>query len=94
MLGRALLREPKLLLLDEPTSALDERAENQIIASLKALERDVTLVIASHQPKVLAMCDRVLIVDKGRIVAEQRPSELQGNKRLKSVSVTRREAKQ
>ncbi|MCH4295896.1 type I secretion system permease/ATPase [Shewanella sp. 3B26] len=94
LLGRALLREPKLLLLDEPTSALDERAENQIIASLKALERDVTLVIASHQPKVLAMCDRVLIIDKGRIVAEQRPSELQPGKRLKSVSVTRREAEQ
>ncbi|MBT1446429.1 type I secretion system permease/ATPase [Shewanella sp. JM162201] len=91
LLGRALLREPKLLLLDEPTSALDERAENQIIASLKALERDVTLVIASHQPRVLAMCDRVFILDKGRIVAEQRPSELGSGKRLKSVSISRRE---
>ncbi|GIU20789.1 MULTISPECIES: type I secretion system permease/ATPase [unclassified Shewanella] len=87
-LGRVLLRQPKLLLLDEPTSAMDERSENQIIACLSQVSES-TLVIASHNPKLLSLCDRILVVDKGRIIQEQTPEEMRqrGKSRIKAVTV-------
>lgn len=87
-LARVLLRQPKLLLLDEPTSAMDERSENQIIACLSQVS-DTSMVIASHNPKLLSLCDRILVVDKGRITLEQTPAELnqRGKSRIKAVNV-------
>lgn len=87
-LGRVLLRQPKLLLLDEPTSAMDERSENQIIACLSQVKNS-SLVIASHNPKLLSLCDRILVVDKGRIIQEQTPDEMRqrGKSRIKAVNV-------
>ncbi|WP_299810692.1 type I secretion system permease/ATPase [uncultured Shewanella sp.] len=87
-LGRVLLRQPKLLLLDEPTSAMDERSENQIIACLSQVS-DSTMIIASHNPKLLSLCDRILVVDKGRIIQEQTPDEMRqrGKSRIKAVNV-------
>ena len=86
-LARVLLRQPKLLLLDEPTSAMDERSENQIIACLSQVE--TSMVIASHNPKLLSLCDRILVVDKGRITMEQTPAEMtqRGKSRIKAVNV-------
>ncbi|MCG9698426.1 type I secretion system permease/ATPase [Shewanella sp. Isolate11] len=87
-LGRVLLRQPKLMLLDEPTSAMDERSENQIIACLSQIT-DTSMVIASHNPKLLALCDRILVIDKGRIIHEQIPDEMRqrGKSRIKAVNV-------
>ena len=87
-LGRVLLRQPKLLLLDEPTSAMDERSENQIIACLSQVT-ERSMVIASHNPKLLGLCDRILVVDKGRIIQEQTPAEMRqrGKSRIKAVNV-------
>ncbi len=86
-LARVLLRQPKLLLLDEPTSAMDERSENQIIACLSQVE--TSMVIASHNPRLLSLCDRILVVDKGRITMEQTPAEMnqRGKSRIKAVNV-------
>ncbi|MCK8045003.1 type I secretion system permease/ATPase [Shewanella sp. 1CM18E] len=86
-LARVLLRQPKLLLLDEPTSAMDERSENQIIACLSQVE--TSMVIASHNPRLLSLCDRILVVDKGRITMEQTPAEMnqRGKSRIKVVNV-------
>ncbi|MDR8525812.1 type I secretion system permease/ATPase [Shewanella fidelis] len=86
-LARVLLRQPKLLLLDEPTSAMDERSENQIIACLSQVE--TSMVIASHNPKLLSLCDRILVLDKGRITMEQTPAEMtqRGKSRIKAVNV-------
>ena len=93
-LCRALLREPKLLLLDEPTSAMDERAENQVIACLKSYPSQCTMVIATHNPKVLSLCDRVFMMDKGGIISEHNPAELtppSASRRIKAVSISRKE---
>ncbi len=87
-LGRVLLRRPKLLLLDEPTSAMDERSENQIISCLSQI-KDASMVIASHNPKLLSVCDRIIVLDKGRIVQEQTSEEMRqkGRSRIKAVTV-------
>jgi ABC-2 type transport system ATP-binding protein len=77
-LGVALLGQPELVLLDEPTSALDpvgRQDVRRIIATLR--ERGVTVFLNSHLlGEVERVCDRVAIVDRGRVVASQPVSEL------------------
>lgn len=95
-LCRALLRQPKLLLLDEPTSAMDERAENQILACLKSQPRNCTMVIASHSPKVLSLCDRIIVMEAGNICDERTATDMQDSqkRRIKAVSINKRAPQQ
>lgn len=68
---RALLLQPKILLLDEPTSALDMSVQAEILNLLNALKQqdNLTMVLVSHDPDVIDhMCDRAVHMDKGRIV--------------------------
>lgn len=90
-LCRTLLRQPQILLLDEPTSAMDERAENQVIACLKSQPRSCTMLIASHNPKVLGLCDRIIIIDKGGLILEKTPDEMSdaNKRRIKAVNIQR-----
>ncbi|RPE02341.1 ABC transporter ATP-binding protein [Candidatus Pantoea deserta] len=70
---RALLLEPKILLLDEPTSALDMSVQAEILNLLNDLKRDdgLTMVLVSHDPDVIDhMCDRAVRMAQGRIVAQ------------------------
>ncbi|WP_153916298.1 type I secretion system permease/ATPase [Shewanella sp. TC10] len=94
-LCRTLLRQPTLLILDEPTSAMDERSEMQIISSLKMNTTDCTLLISSHNPKVLSLCDRIIVMDKGNIIGEKSASELlePNKRRIKAVNVRQHSVK-
>ncbi|AUX92594.1 ABC transporter ATP-binding protein [Mixta gaviniae] len=69
---RALLLEPKVLLLDEPTSALDMSVQAEILNLLNQLKQQdgLTMVLVSHDPDVIDhMCDRAVQMEAGRIVA-------------------------
>jgi ABC-type multidrug transport system fused ATPase/permease subunit len=68
-LARALLRHPRLLVLDDATSAVDPRIEQQILAGLRR-ELDMTTVVVAHRVSTIALADRVLFLDEGRLVAE------------------------
>ena len=68
-IARALVRNPPILLLDEPTSAMDARSEALLISRLKKSELNATLVVITHRTSLLALVDRVLVVDDGKIVA-------------------------
>ena len=70
VLARALVGRPSLIVLDEPTSALDERSEVSVVATLQALRGTATIVIVSHRPSTLSICDRVLCLRDGRLVEE------------------------
>ncbi|MBW4960679.1 type I secretion system permease/ATPase [Sulfitobacter sp. CW3] len=70
LLARILIRNPSVLLLDEPTSAMDSTTEKQFIAHLAYASTGRTLVIATHRQSVLQLVDRLLIVDKGRIILD------------------------
>ena len=70
MLARALYREPRLLFLDEATSHLDIRAERLVSAAIARLR--ITRVVVAHRPETIASCDRVLVMEQGRIVRELR----------------------
>jgi ABC-type multidrug transport system fused ATPase/permease subunit len=65
-LARALAGEPAVLVLDEPTSALDRASSDAIQASLVELRGTLTMVIVTHQPALLAVCDRVVTIEGGR----------------------------
>jgi peptide/nickel transport system ATP-binding protein len=72
-IARALMLEPRLLLLDEPTSSLDVSVQAEILNLLRALRagRGLTFVFVSHNLAVIAqMCERVAIMNRGRIVEE------------------------
>ncbi len=66
-LARALYRRPRLLILDEATSALDEATERAVLAALQGLRADLTLVTVAHRATTLAACDRLILVEGGRV---------------------------
>lgn len=75
-LARSLLHDPKILLLDEPTSSMDQRTEKQIIDSLDKFTNEKTMLIVTHRNPILAMVDRVLVMENGNIIADQTPDQL------------------
>ena len=77
-IARSLINEPDLLLLDEPTTGLDPQARHVLWDRLYQLkERGATLVLTTHfMDEAEQLCDRLVVMDKGRIVAEGSPSSL------------------
>lgn len=69
-LARSLLARPSLLLLDEPTSAMDSQTEVQFLEHLKRATENQTLVVVTHRPSLLALVDRIIIVDDGKVSAD------------------------
>jgi lipooligosaccharide transport system ATP-binding protein len=77
-IARALVNEPDVVLLDEPTTGLDPQARHVLWDRLYRLKsRGVTLVLTTHyMDEAEQLCDRLVVMDKGRIVAEGSPAEL------------------
>jgi lipooligosaccharide transport system ATP-binding protein len=75
---RALVNEPRLLILDEPTAGLDPQARHQIWDKIRELRRSgTTIILTTHYMEEAAMlCDRLVIMDGGRIIERGRPAEL------------------
>ncbi len=79
-LAQALVHDPEILILDEPTVGLDPNQIIEIRNLIRELGRDKTIILCSHiLPEVEATCNRVLIINEGRIVADGAPSELQAS---------------
>lgn len=77
-LARALIAEPELLILDEPTTGLDPQSRHQVWDRLLALrKRGLAMVLTTHyMDEAESLCNRLVIMDHGRIIAEGRPAEL------------------
>lgn len=75
-LARAFVGEPDLIVLDEPTSALDVRSEAAVQDVLAELKGTVTMVIIAHRLSTLRLCDRIMVLEGGRLQAFDRPEQL------------------
>jgi lipooligosaccharide transport system ATP-binding protein len=78
LISRALMGDPELVVLDEPTTGLDPQARLAVWGALDRLRRrGVTLLLTTHyMEEAERLCDRLVIMDEGRIVAEGRPADL------------------
>jgi len=87
-IAQAIVNDPELLILDEPTIGLDPRQIIDIRILIKELGRDRTVILSSHiLPEVSQVCDRIIIINNGRLVAADSPENLRN--RLKKSSMTR-----
>jgi len=86
-IARSLINEPELLLLDEPTTGLDPQARHLLWDRLVRLKHNgVTLIITSHyMDEAEQLCDRLVVMDRGRIAAEGSPAELIGRYSTREV---------
>ncbi|NNE29679.1 MAG: gliding motility-associated ABC transporter ATP-binding subunit GldA [Saprospiraceae bacterium] len=72
-LAQAMIHDPKVLILDEPTSGLDPNQLEEIRNLIKKIGKEKTVILSTHiMQEVQALCDRVVIIDKGKIVADDK----------------------
>ena len=78
-LAQAILHDPDVLILDEPTAGLDPKQIIETRELIKELAGDHTIILSTHiLPEVAQTCERVVIINKGRVVAEDSPDNLTG----------------
>jgi ABC-2 type transport system ATP-binding protein len=77
-LAKALLTSPRLLVLDEPFSGLDARARIQFFTHLRdiAVRRGLTVLLITHELELAALCERVVVLHEGSVIADAQPSRL------------------
>ena len=92
-LAAALIHKPEVLILDEPTSGLDPNQIIEIRNVIKEQGKDKTVLFSSHiLQEVEAICDRIIIINKGKIVADDRLTNLTGNKLSNNLVIELQEA--
>ena len=85
-LAQAMINNPEVLILDEPTSGLDPNQIIEIRNLIKKLGKQKTVILSTHiLSEVQATCNRVIIVNKGKIVADGSPEELQAKSKGQSM---------
>lgn len=90
LLARMLLRRPQVLLLDEPSAALDEATEKSLIEQLRGWLDGRTLIMATHRMSMLALADRIIVVDQGEIIIDDSKGKVLSQLARKNVKPVRR----
>ncbi len=85
-LGMSLLLKPKMLILDEPVAGLGAEDRLNIVKVLSGLKSSLNLIIIEHDMDVVfALVDRIIVMDKGSIIADGKPEEVRENKLVKEI---------
>jgi ABC-2 type transport system ATP-binding protein len=85
-IAQAMIHNPEVLILDEPTSGLDPNQIIEIRDLIKTFGKEKTVILSTHiMQEVEAMCDRVIIINKGKIVADDTLVNIQLNHKDKSL---------
>jgi len=86
-IARALYTSPNLLVMDEATSALDTITEKQISKSIKNIAKDITVIIVAHRMSTIMSCDKIYLLESGKISASGSFKELvQANKKFEELA--------
>jgi len=95
-IARALYHEPEILIFDEATSALDTITERAILEAIEELQHSKTIIIIAHRLTTIEKCDRIYLLEQGKIVAEGNYTELLTNRAFKKYieSTQHQETKQ
>ena len=83
--ARAVVRNPRMLVLDEATSALDAAAEAHLLRNIKRAGSGRTVILVTHRAAVLEACDRVVLLDQGRVAFAGSPAEALARTRAPAV---------
>lgn len=84
-IARALATEPKLLLLDEPAAGMNPQESDELMHLIKKIRAEFdlsVLMIEHHMQVVMGICERIYVLDYGRLIAEGTPSEIQNNPKV------------
>jgi len=82
-LAQALIHDPKVLILDEPTTGLDPNQLIEIRQLIKTMAKNKTVIMSTHiMQEVQAICDRVVVINKGELVANERIDQIKGTGQL------------
>jgi ATP-binding cassette subfamily C protein LapB len=69
-IARALAGSPPILVFDEPSSAMDAQTETALLQRLETELEDRTVILITHRPPLLQMVDRIILMDRGRVIAD------------------------
>src|SRR6185436_4578640 len=75
-LARALVREPKVLVLDDPLSAVDAKTEAAILDAVERQAEKRTVILVTHRVAAASRCDEIIVLDEGKVVARGTHDEL------------------
>ncbi len=85
-LAQAIIHDPEVLILDEPTSGLDPNQLADIRKLIRSIGKEKTVMLSTHiMQEVEAICDRIVIISKGEIVADDKAADLQFNTQIQTV---------
>jgi branched-chain amino acid transport system permease protein len=94
-IARALAANPRYLLLDEPAAGMNEAESDELLKAIRRFQADlrIGLLVIDHDLRlIMRLCDRVVVLNEGRVIAEGGPSEIQQNPDVVSVYVGTRAA--
>ena len=87
-IARALYRNPEILVFDEATSSLDNLTEKEIMDDIYKMHGDRTMIIIAHRLETIRQCDRIIVLENGRVVGDDKYSSLlQNNKAFQKISL-------
>ena len=69
-IARAIIREPKILIMDEPTSSMDGETEKNFIMNIKEFSKNLTLILTTHKNSLLGLTDRTIVIGNGNIMVD------------------------
>jgi ATP-binding cassette, subfamily B, bacterial PglK len=87
-IARALYQNPEIFVFDEATSSLDNHTEKEIMDDLYKMQGDRTMIIIAHRLETIRKCDRIIVLENGRVVGDDKYSKLlKNNKEFQKISL-------